>query len=123
MNLALIFIAHDLAVVKHVSDQVAVMYLGEIIEISDATEIYKLPRHPYTKALISAIPMPDPTKQRDRIILVGDVPSPINPPTGCRFHTRCQYARENCKQYKPDLEQVSDSSSVACHHWQDLTPN
>ena len=120
MNLALIFIAHDLAVVKHVSDQVAVMYLGEIIEIASATEIYETPRHPYTKALISAIPTPDPTERRDRVILVGDMPSPIKPPNGCRFHTRCHYARENCKQHKPDLEQVSDSGSVACHHWPDL---
>ena len=121
MHLALIFIAHDLAVVKHVSDHIAVMYLGEVVETATANSIYASPRHPYTQALISAIPMPDPTADRDRIVLVGDVPSPIDPPTGCRFHTRCRHAREDCRQRKPELEALRDGASVACHYWRGLT--
>ena len=121
MHLALIFIAHDLAVVKHVSDHIAVMYLGEVVETATAKSIYASPRHPYTQALISAIPMPDPTADRDRIVLVGDVPSPIDPPTGCRFHTRCRHAREDCRQRKPTLEALRNGASVACHYWRGLT--
>ncbi|MYE23808.1 MAG: dipeptide ABC transporter ATP-binding protein [Gammaproteobacteria bacterium] len=120
MHLALIFIAHDLAVVKHVSDVIAVMYLGEVVETSTAAEIYASPRHPYTQALISAIPVPDPTARLDRIVLEGDVPSPIDPPHGCRFHTRCRHARDDCRTIKPALESVRDGASVACHHWRDL---
>ena len=119
MHLALIFIAHDLAVVKHVSDLIAVMYLGEVVETSTAAEIYASPRHPYTQALISAIPVPDPTARLDRIVLEGDVPSPIDPPHGCRFHTRCRYARDDCRSVKPALESVRDGATVACHHWRD----
>ena len=118
MNLALIFIAHDLAVVKHISDQVAVMYLGEIVETEDAQQIYKAPKHPYTQALLSAIPMPDPTASRDRVILSGDVPSPITPPTGCRFHTRCSHATSVCINQKPARERVDVDASIACHHWE-----
>ncbi|MDE0037106.1 MAG: dipeptide ABC transporter ATP-binding protein [Gammaproteobacteria bacterium] len=121
MHLALIFIAHDLAVVKHVSDRIAVMYLGEVVETATANDIYASPRHPYTQALISAIPLPDPTADRDRIVLVGDVPSPIDPPTGCRFHTRCRHAREDCRQRKPTLDRVRDGASVACHYWRGLS--
>lgn len=120
MHLALIFIAHDLAVVKHVSDRIAVMYLGEVVETATANNIYATPRHPYTQALISAIPMPDPTADRDRIVLVGDVPSPIDPPSGCRFHTRCRHAREDCRERKPTLDTVRDGATVACHHWRGL---
>ena len=120
MHLALIFIAHDLAVVKHVSDRIAVMYLGEVVETADAREIYASPRHPYTQALISAIPQPDPTAERDHIVLVGDVPSPIDPPSGCRFHTRCRHAREDCGQRKPELDTVKDEAVVACHYWRGL---
>ena len=120
MHLALIFIAHDLAVVKHVSDRIAVMYLGEVVETATANDIYASPRHPYTQALISAIPLPDPTVDRDRIVLVGDVPSPIDPPSGCRFHTRCRHAREDCGQRKPTLDHVRDGASVACHYWRGL---
>ena len=118
MNLALIFIAHDLAVVKHISDRVAVMYLGEIVETENAQQIYDAPKHPYTQALLSAIPIPDPTATRDRVILSGDVPSPITPPTGCRFHTRCAYATSVCINQKPNRERISEDASIACHHWE-----
>ena len=121
MNLALIFIAHDLAVVKHVSDRIAVMYLGEVVETATAGDIYASPRHPYTQALISAIPVPDPTAQIERIVLEGDVPSPIDPPRGCRFHTRCRYARDDCRHIKPALESVHDGASVACHYWESVS--
>jgi peptide/nickel transport system ATP-binding protein len=122
MQLALLFIAHDLAVVRHVSDEVAVMYLGSIVEQAPAAEIYIRPAHPYTRALISAIPVPDPRRKRERIVLQGDVPSPINPPSGCRFHTRCPFATEICKTTPPAWETVSPGHNVACHHWREL-PN
>jgi peptide/nickel transport system ATP-binding protein len=120
MQLALLFIAHDLAVVRHVSDDVAVMYLGSIVEQAPAAEIYTRPAHPYTRALISAIPIPDPRRQRERIVLEGDVPSPINPPSGCRFHTRCPFATDVCRTTAPQWEAVSPGHSVACHHWREL---
>ncbi len=123
MHLALIFIAHDLAVVKHVSDEIAVMYLGKIVETSTSEDIYRTPKHPYTQALISAIPVADPTKRPDRIILQGDVPSPILPPSGCRFHTRCRYAQPRCATDIPSLEPVSTDpreGSVACFFWKNL---
>ena len=121
MNLALLFIAHDLAVVKHVSDRIAVMYLGEIVETGPASEIHRAPRHPYTQALISAIPLPDPTASKERVVLTGDVPSPVNPPSGCRFHTRCRHARAECGAIRPHLEDVHAGAAVACHFWQELT--
>lgn len=117
LNLTYIFIAHDLAVVKHISDRIAVMYLGNIVEFADADTLTKSPIHPYTQALISAIPVPDPTIRRDKVILEGDVPSPINPPSGCCFHTRCPVAEEICGREVPLLRQ-SDSNEdhqVACH--------
>ena len=120
MNLALVFIAHDLAVVKHISDRIAVMYLGEVIETASAAEIYAQPRHPYTQALISAIPQPDPGRRSKRIILEGDVPSPIHPPSGCRFHQRCRYAREDCAARAPRHEAIGPGRSVACHHWRNI---
>lgn len=117
MHLALIFIAHDLAVVKHVSDQIAVMYLGQVVEERTARDIYSSPRHPYTQALISAIPKPDPTIQSDRIILEGDVPSPIDPPSGCRFRTRCMHAQTRCEEEVPIATNLKGGGSVACHFW------
>lgn len=125
MNLSYLFIAHDLAVVKHISDRVAVMYLGKIVEITDAERIYRQPAHPYTQALLSAIPVPDPNDKRERIILKGNVPSPINPPAGCSFHTRCPYARPDCSEKSPELKNISDSKSnthlVSCHYTGQLT--
>jgi oligopeptide/dipeptide ABC transporter ATP-binding protein len=124
MGLSYLFIAHDLSVVKHVSDHIAVMYLGKIVEQSPADEIYAKPAHPYTRALISAIPIPDPTRRSQRQILKGDVPSPINPPSGCRFRTRCPHAIERCSLEDPVLRFAPHSKSglhrVACHRAEEL---
>jgi len=113
-GLTYLFISHDLAVVEYVSDRLAVMYLGKIAELADSVEIYQTPLHPYTQALLSASPIPDPTLKRDRIILKGDVPSPIDPPHGCRFHTRCLYAEDICSQKEPQLEEVKENHLAAC---------
>ncbi|MDY6824529.1 MAG: oligopeptide/dipeptide ABC transporter ATP-binding protein [Thermodesulfobacteriota bacterium] len=122
-----LFIAHDLSVVKHISDRIAVMYLGKIVEITDADTIYQAPLHPYTKALISAIPVPDPTVRADRQILEGDVPSPADPPAGCRFHTRCPYRINICATREPVLIDHSDRHGnfhlVACHRAAELAPH
>ena len=115
MGLTYIFIAHGLATVKHISDRVGVMYLGKIVELADSDEIYKNAMHPYTKALISAIPEPDPDKIKQREVLQGDVPSPVDPPSGCRFHTRCPHACDKCRQEEPALRDMGDGHLVACH--------
>lgn len=114
-NFTCMFISHDLSVVKHISNRVAVMYLGKIVEITDKKELYDNPCHPYTKALLSAIPIPDATVKVQRQILTGDVPSPYNPPSGCRFHTRCPYATEQCKTETPALHDIGNNHVVACH--------
>ena len=114
-HLTYMFISHDLSVVKYISDRIAVMYLGRIVEIAEKNELYNNPQHPYTKALLSAIPIPDVDNKMKREILTGDVPSPLNPPSGCYFHTRCKYATERCKTECPALHDVGNGHMVACH--------
>jgi peptide/nickel transport system ATP-binding protein len=125
MKLSYLFIAHNLAVVKHISDDIAVMYLGRIVEYTDSEALYVAPLHPYTQALISAIPIPDPSRKRKRFLLAGDVPSPANPPSGCHFHPRCPFAVAICKTAYPPLVSVSAAGEknhrVACHRAGDVS--
>lgn len=117
LGLTYLFIAHDLSVVKHISDEISVMYLGNIVEISESNELYKNPLHPYTKALISSIPVPDPRAVTNKISLEGELPSPIDAPVGCKFVTRCKFATELCQKTRPKLITVLENHKVACHHW------
>ena len=122
MNLTYLFIAHDLLVVRHISDRIAVMYLGKMVELADADEIYNRPLHPYSKSLISAVPIPDPkiARANKRIVLSGDIPSPLNAPSGCPFHTRCPYATDICSQSMPEFEEIEKGHFIACHRAKEI---
>ncbi|RFF26250.1 ATP-binding cassette domain-containing protein [Wenzhouxiangella sp. 15181] len=124
LQLSLIFIAHDLSIVRHVSDRILVMYMGKVMELADRSSIYREPRHPYTRALIESVPIPDPARERARArrSLQGDMPSPLNPPSGCVFRTRCPFATELCAEKVPELETLDNGHQVACHHHRDLPP-
>lgn len=121
-GLTLIFISHNLSVVRHVSDRILVLYLGRVVELADGDDLYEDPKHPYTRALLTAVPIPDPKRARQRTIegLVGEIPSPINQPSGCTFRTRCRYAEERCAQVRPPLETLPGNRMVACIRWQEL---
>lgn len=119
-NLTYVFISHDLSVVEHISDRVGVMYLGRFVELTDRDTLFKKPLHPYTKALLSAVPIPDPTLKRERILLTGDIPSPANPPSGCTFHTRCPFAQQKCKEQAPEFRELQKGHYVACHFAEEL---
>ena len=122
LGLSYLFIAHDLAVVKHMADRVAVMYLGQIVEIAPKDVLFSEPRHPYTRTLLTAIPRPDPHRHSTRQLPGGDVPSPMNPPSGCRFHTRCPFVVDRCRQEMPLLRKWSDGHFTACHRAEELPP-
>lgn len=120
-NLTYLFIAHDLSVVHHISDRIAVMYVGKIVEVGEAEKVYQRPRHPYTEALVSAVPIVDPDYKSKRVVLEGDVPNPANPPSGCSFHPRCRYAKKICSEKEPPLEDIGNEHYVACHFIHNLS--
>ena len=120
LNLTYLFISHDLSVVEHISDKVGVMYLGRLVEFADTENLFEKPMHPYTEALLSAVPVADPTVQMERIPLNGEIPNPANPPSGCYFHTRCRYCTQKCKEVTPEYTEVEPNHFVACHHAKDL---
>lgn len=120
LGLTYAFIAHDLSVVEHISDRVAVMYLGKIVEMADRDKLFFNPKHPYTEALLSAVPVADPDYKSERIILKGEVPNPVNPPTGCHFHPRCSYSTEKCEHEVPVLQEIEDEHCVVCHYAKEL---
>ncbi len=121
LGLSYLFVAHDLSVVKHVSDRVAVMYVGKIVELAPTAELFARPLHPYTEALLSAVPVPDPRRRSKRIVLGGEVADPANPPSGCHFHPRCPYAIERCRQEEPALRQLAGGHLARCHRAEELT--
>jgi oligopeptide/dipeptide ABC transporter ATP-binding protein len=121
-GLAYIFISHDLAVVKHIADRIAVMYLGKIVETATTDELFRAPRHPYTRALLAAVPLPDPVAVRERALLEGDIPSALAPPSGCRFHTRCRFARDSCRRDVPELADDGTGHATACPWWPEFPP-
>ena len=120
MNLTYIFISHDLSVVEHISDKVGVMYLGKMVEYAETEALFSRPKHPYTEALMSAVPIADPEIEMDRIPLTGEIPNPANPPSGCYFHTRCRYCQEKCKECAPEYREVEPGHYVACHYAEEL---
>jgi peptide/nickel transport system ATP-binding protein len=120
-NLTYLFIAHDLSVIEHISDRVAVMYVGKIVEMAETEELFLNPQHPYTEALMSAVPKPDPRLKMERIILSGEVANPANPPSGCYFHPRCRYAKELCKKENPQLKETNPEHQVSCHFAKELS--
>jgi len=122
-NLTYIFIAHDLGVVRHISDRIGVMYLGKMVEVSDSEALYNKPLHPYTQALLSAVPVPDPEYEKEEKVLEGDMPSPADPPTGCAFHTRCPFKMDICMKQEPQLKEMEDGHSVACHLYNETSSN
>jgi oligopeptide/dipeptide ABC transporter ATP-binding protein len=119
-HLTYLFVTHHLLVVKYISNRIAVMYLGKIVELCKSAELFERPLHPYSKALLSAIPIPEPATKKERIILSGDVPNPLNPPPGCRFHPRCMYAKEICRNVMPELEDTGNGHILACHRWREI---
>jgi len=121
LSLTYLFVAHDLSVVKHISDRVAVMYVGRIVEIAGTQSLYEAPKHPYTEALLSAVPKPDPRIRADRVILEREVADPANPPPGCHFHPRCRYAQERCRVEAPPLQEIEPNRWVSCHRARELS--